>query len=396
MYCNKCGNEIPDGSVFCNKCGSKIITGANEDVFSRLKKLNSKLLVFGLAGVLIIGVIIAIVIFFNNPISKFKGAIKDNKYIEASKIYNEKIKGNTSNENEIISFLKSKIENIKKDFSENKLEYNAAISQLDTIEKTGLVLSEVSSAKSEINSLNDSRTAFKKGKEFLNSKNYKEALSELKKVIKEDENYDKAQEFISSSIKDYKTVILGEAETAANSNDYDKALTLLNEALILIPNDSDISAKKAIYEKLNEEKKAAERKKKMEELKNNQEVSVENIRTFTDWLDDLYISVTVKNNTNKVVKKYIVGWMGFDKDGYPVKTGWLSPDFLKEGVAEANIQPGKTYGSDSGWQLTGGYETTNAKHFLACVKEVEYYDGSKWVNPYYDYWVEEYKEKPLH
>jgi len=123
--------------------------------------------------------------------------------MEASKIYNEKIKGNTSNENEIISFLKSKIENIKKDFSENKLEYNAAISQLDTIEKTGLVLSEVSSAKSEINSLNDSRTAFKKGKEFLNSKNYKEALSELKKVIKEDENYDKAQELISSSIKDY-------------------------------------------------------------------------------------------------------------------------------------------------------------------------------------------------
>jgi len=103
MYCNKCGNEIPDESIFCNKCGSKIITGANEDVFSRLKKLNSKLLVFGLAGVLIIGVIIAIVIFFNNPISKFKGAIKDNKYMEASKIYNEKIKGNTSNENEIIS-----------------------------------------------------------------------------------------------------------------------------------------------------------------------------------------------------------------------------------------------------------------------------------------------------
>jgi len=104
--------------------------------------------------------------------------------MEASKIYNEKIKGNTSNENEIISFLKSKIENIKKDFSENKLEYNAAISQLDTIEKTGLVLSEVSSAKSEINSLNDSRTAFKKGKEFLNSKNYKEALSELKRLSK--------------------------------------------------------------------------------------------------------------------------------------------------------------------------------------------------------------------
>jgi len=44
----------------------------------------------------------------------------------------------------------------------------------------------------------------------------------------------------------------------------------------------------------------------MEELKNNQEVSVENISTFVDWLDDTYISIVVKNNTNKVVKKYVM------------------------------------------------------------------------------------------
>ena len=56
-----------------------------------------------------------------------------------------------------------------------------------------------------------------------------------------------------------------------------------------------------------------------------------------------------------------------------------------------NIQPGMTYGSDSGWRISDD-DTPEAKQFLACVKEVEYYDGSKWVNPYYDYWVEEYKE----
>lgn len=50
-----------------------------------------------------------------------------------------------------------------------------------------------------------------------------------------------------------------------------------------------------------------------------------------------------------------------------------------------------TYGSDSGWRISDD-DTPEAKQFLACVKEVEYYDGSKWVNPYYDYWVEEYKE----
>jgi len=34
--------------------------------------------------------------------------------------------------------------------------------------------------------------------------------------------------------------------------------------------------------------------KEMEELKNNQEVSVENISTFVDWLDDTYISIVVR------------------------------------------------------------------------------------------------------
>jgi len=33
MYCNKCGNEIPDGSVFCNKCGIKIVTDTSNDVY---------------------------------------------------------------------------------------------------------------------------------------------------------------------------------------------------------------------------------------------------------------------------------------------------------------------------------------------------------------------------
>jgi len=62
---------------------------------------------------------------------------------------------------------------------------------------------------------------------------------------------------------------------------------------------------------------------------------------------------------------------GFDKYGYPVKTGWLSPDYLKEGYAEVNIQPGMTYGSDSGWRISDD-DTPEAKQFLACVKEVEY------------------------
>lgn len=393
MYCKKCGNEISDESIFCDKCRSKEVKGTNKNIFLRFKNLNYRLLLFSLTGVLIIAVIM-IVIFLKNPTDKFKDAINENEFIKASEIYFEEIRGNINDENEIIDFLKSKIDDIKKDFDENKLEYNDAITQLDIIEKTGIELPEVTNAKSEISRLNDSRAAFIKGKEFLDKKNYKDALDEFKKVISEDENYSKAQEFIDSYAKDYKTIILSEAEIAANSNDYGKALTLLNEALTLIPNDSDLSEKKVIYEKLNKEKEEAERKKIMEELKNKEEVSVENISTFLDSSDSTYISIVVKNNTNKVVKKYAVGWMGFDESGYPIKTGWLLPDYLKEGFVEANIEPGMTYGSENCWRISDD-DIPEDYQFLACVRRAEYHDGSQWDNPYYDYWVREYMQKPL-
>jgi hypothetical protein len=136
-----------------------------------------------------------------------------------------------------------------------------------------------------------------------------------------------------------------------------------------------------------------ERKKKMEELEKSQEVSVVSARVTKDWIDWDQIEVVVKNNTDKVVKNYSVAWMCFDKDGFPIKTGYGGEDYLDKGYAERNVQPAQTFGRGYGWQTS---QSTGAETVLAVVEEVEYYDGTKWTNPYYDYWLEEYLEKPLH
>ncbi|RXZ81928.1 zinc ribbon domain-containing protein [Paenibacillaceae bacterium] len=300
-------------------------------------------------------------------------------------------------ESEVEAYLKTDIENVKQDFTKESIDYNLAVNQLGTIKNINLLNAEVSAALSEINKLNDSRAAFKTGKGLLEAQNIKDAIVELKKVIEADEAYYIiAQELIKDTSADYKSAILDEANKLSSEQKFDEAIKLLGEALTIIPNDSDLTAKQTVYNKQHEEQLAAQLKEKIANLKENQKVSVVTTGTFTDWVDDIFVTITVKNNTEKVVKKYDVGWMGFDKDGYPVKTGWLSPDFLNVGNSETNIQPGKTYGANSGWRLTGGTSKSNdAVKFIACVKEVEYYDGTKWENEYYPYWVEANKEKPL-
>jgi len=394
MNCKKCNTELSEGSLFCNICGTKTKTKKESQ-----SKSGNKLRWILSSSIVSIVIIIGLVLLLlnNRPVDTFKQAVQDNKYEEATEIYEKKIKGDLKKETQVNSFLQEDIENIKQEFTSKKVSYNDVIERLETISKTSLLTIQVNDALLEINNLNDSRTAFSTGEELLKNNNIKDALTEFKKVIEADKiNYPLAVELIKNTSSEYKLAILDESDKLSSEQKFDDAIKVIDEALTIISNDSDLISKKVVYEKQNEEKLSAELKAKMKELEENQEVSVVSTSTYVDWIDDTHISVVIRNNTDKVIKKYVVGWMGYDKDGYPVKTGWLSPGFLQLGEAEENVQPGKTFGSNIGWRLTGGYsKTIDAVKFIACVKEVEYYDGTKWENEYYQYWLEEHKEKPL-
>jgi tetratricopeptide (TPR) repeat protein len=398
MFCKNCSKEIPDDSVFCNVCGKKQkeidsidITENETEEHNKSKIPNKKIILYGVIGIALVLVIVILFILNNNPVNVFMQSINENKYSEAVSIYDEKISGHLDKEKEIEDELGQKINSIVEEFKSGKVDYEKTKVQLDTIKETKLLKNEVNDATREVNNLHDSRIAFNKGLEFNKSNNYLDTIIEFRKVIESDDNYSIAQNNINQISSLYKTEVLKEIDSLANNENYDEAMKKINEVLRALPNDTDLIAKLTNYEKLAKDKKEEELNQQMIKLENEQEVAVTGVSEYTDSINTNFIAVTVENRTEKRVKSYSIGFMGFDKNGLPVKVGLGGGKFVGGGYNDQNILPGESKYSNGGWYLDNHDVVT----LLACIAEVEYYEGDTWKNPYYELWIEKYAEKPL-
>lgn len=401
LKCQNCNTENREGSSFCNKCGANLSDQSSEN--RNQEQPNNKLNFFKDKRAIILISVVAIIacstllfLYLNNPLRNYKNEIKNNNNSVASDIYNEEIKGNDDKEKQVKSFLFDEITEIENLFMKKEIEYSNATDRLEVIEDTGLVSKEVKTASANIEKMNNSRIAYKKAKEFQKEEDYIGAIKEYKNVIKEDENYKAAQKQIEDMASNYKKDVLKQSKESAESHDYEKSISLLKEASSLISDDNDILSKLAVYEEKLEEKIAEERKQKIEKAKSGQELVVVNTKVVPDYFEiNDQAQVIVENKTKKVIKYFDVGILMYDGNGYPIKSGTLAGDnLLFKGKAESvNIQPGQTFGRDSAWGLYTDYGTVS--EIKACVISVEYYDGSKWTNDYYEYWEDENLGKPI-
>ncbi len=163
-------------------------------------------------------------------------------------------------------------------------------------------------------------------------------------------------------------------------------------------------------QELEEENKTLRREKgtdseaeaEAEEIREAGLVSVEEVRIVEQSEDHktLYpdmIQAIINNNSDETIRKYELGFLAYDKNGYPVRIKWRMSfsdgAYEKIGVAEdANVPSGETYGEDMGWGLDKDH---NIHYVLGKVRETTFYDGSTWKNPKYSAWRNKYIEKPL-
>lgn len=412
MFCNKCGKEISESSVFCNFCGHEVENDTQQKEIIKEKivqtekdessKKNNKV-ILGVILTVITLVLATIFAVSSNPINSAFKAFNNNEYDKMLEVYENDIKGNKEKQKEFTEKVKLEAENIESNFELNKIIYEEAIDKLDELYKLRILTNNINEAKKNITKLNDSRVSFENAKEFEKNKKYIEAITAYNKVISDDrKNYDEAKIRIEDLLEGYKSEVLVKIEEYSKNEDYKNALSIIMEAINILPKDDDIKDKKAVYDTLLGEQLANAKKEMLEKARADQLITVEKTSILIQdtrhktLYPDMF-SVIIKNNSDKTIKSYSVSMLGWDKNGYPlkIKQSFLdssgSYEFLG-GADNVNVIKDGTYGKNSGWKLEDPHNIVKTK---AVVIEAEFYDGSNWENDYYKYFLEEFEGKQL-
>ena len=131
----------------------------------------------------------------------------------------------------IYSKIENESENILNDFKEEKISYEDANNYFDGLKEyvKAKDIEIIEENLSAANGLNESRMQFEKGKNYEKDGNYAKAINAFKKVIEDDENYEKAQKHI----KEFTEIVVKDSylklEEYKNNNNYKVALELISE-----------------------------------------------------------------------------------------------------------------------------------------------------------------------
>ncbi|AGX43556.1 DUF5780 domain-containing protein [Clostridium saccharobutylicum] len=237
----------------------------------------------------------------------------------------------------LMDMLNNKVNDIKEQFMNGQIDGTLAISNLQKFKNIKGMEDTISNYIKEINALMDSQKGFADGQRGEKEKDYATALEGYSNVISSDsEHYEIAQ----AKFKELSNTV--EAESLAT----------IEKTKIHVNNTS-------------------------------------NKNLYPDQMQ-----VIMNNKSQKIITKFTVGILGYDENGNPIEikntqNDYTGYEFIGAGE-NISIMPGEAWGEQYGWNLASD---NKIKTILACVKTLEFKDGSKWENPLYNIWLQEHKEK---
>lgn len=157
------------------------------------KKKKTGLIIFLILLIMILaGAGVFAYLYLNRPILKINKAIEEDDIETVSELY-----GSLSKESEILDVqdqMLDKCRELEQGFIDEELDYDFVTEQFDILGEEILEdNSRFDKIVKNVNTLNTSRISFDEGMKAFEKEDYEGAIEAFSKVIKDDENFDKAQ-----------------------------------------------------------------------------------------------------------------------------------------------------------------------------------------------------------
>lgn len=270
------------------------------------------------------------------------------------------------------------VDKIRDDFLALKISYDEADDRLKeylTSTETK-VKNRAKSAKADIDENRDDVENHFDAVEFVEDGDYPEALEALDEISYDYKNRDEIDSLISTVEDDYKKAVFSAVDSYIDSNKYAAARKKLEELQKYV-DDREVSAA-------------------FEELA-DAELSYhggEQLVYIDGGMAEFYVSenetrmrLVVQNNTGKTIQATYISSLEYDINKSPVS--YYDSGNERYLRITKPIDSYSTYDMEAEYQYWDGVYS-GTYYARACVRYVEYTDGTRWDNPYYELWLETY------
>ncbi len=189
----------------------------------------------------------------DSNVTQFMNFINDGEYLKAADYYNEDLYGNYIYENEAANEVIKLLNSLNDDIlngQKTEADSEKVIVVIDKVmSQTNLQIDNYNEIKENIELSVASKAAFLAGVELEELKNYADAIGEYKNVLEADSNYNDAKTAIERCTATLKQTVFDKAKAFVDNNQFIEAISELKSLKDKLPDDDEVVAKISVYEK---------------------------------------------------------------------------------------------------------------------------------------------------
>lgn len=176
------------------------------------------------------------------PVDKYLRSFDKGDSEAASQIYSEEIKGNAEDKEALQAKLEERMDAIYNDFKAGKLTEEAAKEKLSPYKDYDSSSIYAYKTINKVTALQKSNDAYSDAEKAEEDNDLAKAITNYKKVIEDDSNYEAAQAKVLQLTEAYTETMKAQAQQEADAKDYDGAIKTIDTLSGVVGNTDDLKA----------------------------------------------------------------------------------------------------------------------------------------------------------